>query len=315
LETIPKETAMRAVAIPEAGASPAVVDILAPSPGDGEVLVKVQASSVNGFDVAVAAGMLQGMMEHRFPVVLGKDFAGTVEAVGEGASLFAPGDRVFGVVMKPYLGDGGLGEYLVVGEQYGIARVPEGLDMSVAGVLGLAGAAALDAVEVVAPAAGELVLISGATGGVGALTLQYAIAAGADVVATARPGAEEEFVRGLGAQRVVDYAGDLERQVRAIAPDGVPAIIHLAGDGPQLAGLLAPGGRLVSTLGFGPDQHPAAVALMASPQTTTLDRVAADAASGALQVPITRTYPLEATPQALADFGGGSHQGKLAIAV
>lgn len=305
---------MRAVAIPEAGASPTVVEIPVPSPGDGEVLVKVQASSVNGFDAAVAAGMLQGMMEHRYPVVLGKDFAGVVEAVGEGASHFAPGDQVFGVVTKPYLGDGGLGEYLVVGEQFGIARVPKGLDLRVAGALGLAGTAALDAIEAVAPAAGELVLISGATGGVGALTLQYALAAGADVIATARPGAEEEFVRGLGARRVVDYAGDIEAQVRAIAPDGVPAIVHLAGGGAQLAGLLASGGRLVSTLGFGPDQHPAAVALMASPQTTTLDRLAADAASGALQVPITRTYPLEAAPQAFADFGA-PHQGKLAIAV
>jgi NADPH:quinone reductase-like Zn-dependent oxidoreductase len=121
-------------------------------------------------------------------------------------------------------------------------------------------------------------------------------------------------VRGLGARRVVDYAGDLEAQVRAIAPDGVPAIVHLAGDGAQLAGLLAARGRLVSTLGFGPDQHPDAVALMASPRMTTLDRLAADAASGHLQVPITRTYTLEATPQALADFGR-PHQGKLAIAI
>ena len=253
-------------------------------------------------------------MEHRYPVVLGKDFAGVVEALGEGASLFAPGDEVFGVVMKPYLGDGGLGEYLAVGEQYGIARVPEGLDLHVAGALGLAGTAALDSVEAVAPLAGELVLISGATGGVGALALQYALAAGADVIATARPGAEEEFVRSLGARRVVDYTGDLEVQVRAIAPDGVPAVVHLAGDGAQLAGLLSAGGRVVSTQGFGPDQHPAAVAVMASPQTTTLDRLAADAASGALRVPISRTYPLGATSQALADFGG-SHQGKLAIAV
>ena len=97
-----------------------------PEPGPGEVLVRVRASSVNGFDVAVAAGRLKGMMEHRFPVVLGKDFAGVVEALGEGATRFAPGDEVFGVVMKPYLGDGGFGEYVVVGEQYGIARVPDG---------------------------------------------------------------------------------------------------------------------------------------------------------------------------------------------
>ncbi len=154
---------MRAVAVPEAGASPAVVDIPIPSPGAGEVLVKVRASSVNGFDVAVAAGMLQGMMEHRYPVVLGKDFAGTVEAVGDGASRFAPGDEVFGVVMKPYLGDGGWGEHLVVGEQHGIAAVPAALDATQAGVLGLAGTAGLQAVETLSPLSGRKVLISGAS--------------------------------------------------------------------------------------------------------------------------------------------------------
>lgn len=305
---------MRAIAVSDYGTPPSLTDVPKPEPAPGEVLIHVSASSINGFDGAVAAGMLKGMMEHRFPVVLGKDFAGVVEALGDGASRFAVGDEVFGVVMKPYLGDGGLGEYLVVGEQYGITRVPPGLSLQDAGALGLAGAAARDSVDALAPAAGELVLISGATGGVGALTLQYALAAGADVIATARPGAEEDFVRGLGASRVVDYSGDLAAQVRAIAPDGVPAVVHLAGDGAALAGLLAPGGRIVSTLGFGPDQHPAAIAVMASPEAATLDRIAADAASGALRVPIARTYPLEATPQALADFGAGT-LGKLAVSV
>jgi NADPH:quinone reductase-like Zn-dependent oxidoreductase len=275
---------MRAIATSDYGTPPCLTDLPKPEPGLGEVLVHVRASSINGFDGAVAAGMLKGMMEHRFPVVLGKDC------------------------------DGGLGEYLVVGEQYGIARVPGGLSLQDAGALGLAGSAARDAVDAVAPAAGELVLVSGATGGVGALTLQYALAAGADVIATARSGAEEEFVRGLGATRVVDYGGDLAAQVRAIAPEGVPAIVHLVGDGAQLAGLLAPGRRIVSTLGFGRDQHPSAIAVMASPEAATLDRIAADVVSGALRVPITRTYPLEATPQALADFGAGT-LGKLAVSV
>ncbi len=305
---------MRAIAVSDYGTPPSLTELPKPEPGPGEVLIHVRASSINGFDGAVAAGMLKGMMEHRFPVVLGKDFAGIVEALGDGASRFVVGDEVFGVVMKPYLGDGGLGEYLVVGEQYGITRVPKGLNLPDAGALGLAGSAARDSVDAVAPAAGELVLISGATGGVGALTLQYALAAGADVIATARPGVDEEFVRDLGATRVVDYSGDLAAQVRAIAPDGVPAVVHLAGDAAQLAGLLAPGGRIVSTLGFGPDQHPAAIAVMASPEAATLDRIAADAASGALRVPIMRTYPLEATPQALADFGAGT-LGKLAVSV
>jgi NADPH:quinone reductase-like Zn-dependent oxidoreductase len=266
---------------------------------EGEVLIRVRTSSINGFDGAVAAGMLKGMMEHRFPVSLGKDFAGVVEALGEGASRFAVGDEVFGVVMKPYLGDGGLGEYLVVGEQYGSAKVPSGLDLQTAGALGLAGSAARDSLDALAPAAGELTLVSGATGGVGALALQYAAA---EVIATARPGAEADFVRGLGAAHVADYSGDLDAQVRAVAPDGVPAVLHLAGDPAQLTGLLGEGGRLASTLGFGPDQHPAAIAVMAGLEGATLDRLAADAASGAIRVPIAHIYPLDEAPQALADF-------------
>jgi NADPH:quinone reductase-like Zn-dependent oxidoreductase len=86
----------------------------------------------------------------------------------------------------------------------------------------------------------------------------------------------------------------------------------LSVDAEQLTGLLAAGGRMASTLGFGPEQHPAATAVMADPNPVTLDRLAADAASGALRVPITRTYSLDQAPQALADFTAGS-LGKLAI--
>jgi NADPH:quinone reductase-like Zn-dependent oxidoreductase len=305
---------MRAIAVSEYGAPPALTDVPQPQPGPGEVLVRVRASSVNGFDAAVAAGMLKGMMEHRFPVVLGKDFAGTVEALGAGAARFAVGDQVFGVVMKPFLGDGGWGEHLAVDEQFGIARVPHGVDLQVAGALGLAGTAARNAIDALAPVAGELVLISGATGGVGALAVQYAVAAGAAVIATARGGAQDEFVRGLGASHVVDYTGDLHAQVRAVAPAGVPAVVHLAGDGRELAGLLAEGGRLVSTLGYGSDGDPAAVAVMASPDAATLEQLAADVAGGALRVPIAHSYALAEVPQALADFAA-PHAGKLALTV
>src|SRR4051812_50172226 len=100
---------MKAVVTTEQGARPEVTDVPKPQPGAGEVLVKVQASSVNGFDLSVAGGHVVGMMEHRFPVVLGKDFAGTVEAVGNGVTRFQPGDKGFGVGTKAYLGDGGVG--------------------------------------------------------------------------------------------------------------------------------------------------------------------------------------------------------------
>ena len=305
---------MRAVVVSEPGAKPAPTEVPTPQPGAGEVLVRVQASSVNGFDLSVAAGHVVGMMEHRYPLVLGKDFAGTVEAVGDAVTRFAVGDTVFGVVTKPYLGDGGFGEYVTVPEQIGITTLPEAADVAAAGALGLAGTAAADALDAVAPQHGETVLISGATGGVGAIAIQYAAAAGARVIATARPGAETEFVRGLGATDVVDYTGDLPAQVRAITPGGVDVAVHLAGDGATVAGLLTEKGRLASTIGFGADQHPAATFIMANPTADTLDRLAADLAAGRLTVPVARSYPLADVPAAFADFATGT-LGKIAIVV
>jgi NADPH:quinone reductase-like Zn-dependent oxidoreductase len=305
---------MRAVVIAEPGAKPQTAEVPTPQPGAGEVLVRVQASSVNGFDLSVAGGHLAGMMEHRYPVVLGKDFAGTVESVGDEVTRFAAGDRVFGVVTKPFLGDGGFGEYVTVPEQIGIAKLPEGVDVTAAGGLGLAGTAAVDALDAAVPQAGETVLISGATGGVGAIAIQYAAAAGARVIATARPGEEADFVRGLGAHEVVDHTGDLPAQVRQASPDGVDVIVHLAGDGATLAGLLTEKGRIASTIGFGPDQHPAATFIMANPVPGTLDRLAGDLAAGRLTVPIEHTYPLDEAPAAFADFAGGT-RGKITITI
>ena len=246
---------VRAVTLDSVPAAPVVSEVDTPRPEAGELLVKVAASSVNGFDVATAAGYVQGVMEHRFPLVVGKDFAGTVEALGEGVDNFAVGDAVFGVVTKPFVGAGSLAQYVTVSAASGVAAVPEGLSVQDAGALGLAGAAALDSVNALALDKGETLLISGATGGVGALAVQIAGARGARVIATARPGAEADFVTALTDADVhpVDYTTDLEAQVRALAPTGVDAVLHLAGDAAQLTGLLRPGGRLASTLGFGPD--------------------------------------------------------------
>jgi NADPH:quinone reductase-like Zn-dependent oxidoreductase len=305
---------MKAVVTTEQGAKPEVAEVAKPEPDAGEVLVKVQASSINGFDLSVAGGHVVGMMEHRFPVVLGKDFAGTVEAVGAGVTRFAAGDKVFGVVTKAYLGDGGFGEYVTVPEAVGIAELPPGVDVVAAGAVGLAGTAAVDALDAVGPQAGETVLISGATGGVGAIAIQLAVAAGAKVIATAKPGEEADFVRGLGAQEVVDHTGDLPAQVRQASPGGVDVIVHLAGDGSALAGLLTEKGRIASTIGYGADQHPAATFVMANPTPATLERLAADLAAGRLSVPVERTFALAEVPAAFAEFAGGT-RGKIAVTV
>lgn len=151
-----------------------------------------------------------------------------------------PGDVVFGVVTKPALGDGAFGEY-VTAPVAGTAWVPAGLDLAVAGALGLAGTAALAAVDAVAPLPGQTVLVSGATGGVGAFAVQLAAARGAYVISTARPGEDDDaFLRDLGAHHTVDHTGDVPAAVAALRPDGIHAVVHLAGDGLDLADMLVP---------------------------------------------------------------------------
>ncbi|MDO0937301.1 NADP-dependent oxidoreductase [Streptomyces sp. DG2A-72] len=308
---------MRAVTIDDFGATPTVTETAKPEPGPGEILVRVRASSLNGFDGAVIYGVFKDMLEHKFPITLGKDFAGTVEAVGEGVAR-AAGERVFGVVMKPVVCEGSFAEYVVVADGYGIAALPEAVDFAQAGALGLAGTAAVDVIDAIAPKAGETVLVSGATGGVGAYAVQLAQATGATVLATAKPGEEADFVRGLGAAHVVDYTGDLTAQVRAIAPEGVTTAVHLVGDPLQLADLLAPGGRIASTLGFGPeaagDRDITVTSVMANPDTATLERLAGAVADGTMKVSLAQTFPLDAVDRAVGAFGAGT-VGKIGISV
>src|SRR5215813_1847193 len=123
---------MRAVAIDSFGQTPAVHELPLPEPGPGELLVRVQSSSVNGFDLAVASGMIKDLMPHAFPLVLGRDFAGIVEATGADVSGFSVGDVVFGVVLKPVLQDGAFGEYVTVSESFGVTKVPDGVGITLA---------------------------------------------------------------------------------------------------------------------------------------------------------------------------------------
>ena len=308
---------MKAIATTDFGAPPTLVEIPAPEPAEGEILVRVTSSSINGFDLSVARGRLKGMMEHRFPVVLGKDFAGTVESTGAGVDGFAEGDTAFGVVMKPELGDGSFGERVATPAAFA-ARVPDGLDAATAGALGLAGTAAHDAVEAVELQQGETVLVSGATGGVGIIAVQLLKARGAHVIATASTDEEIAFVKEHGADDVVDYRGNLGAAVGEKQRHGVEAVLHFAGDGAALAALLTSGGRIASTLGLTREQlgrdDVTLTPIMANPVTATLTKLADVAAAGAIRVPVTRTYRLEDVPQGLAEFAAGT-LGKLAVRI
>jgi NADPH:quinone reductase-like Zn-dependent oxidoreductase len=217
---------MRALILESFDAPLKVAEVEQPEPAEGEVRVRVRTSSINGFDVFVASGMARAYTEYRFPVVIGKDFAGTVDAVGEGVTQYAVGEPVFGVVSKPDLHDGAYGEFVTVTVSLGLAKLPDGVPFESAGAVGLAGTAALDSLDSAEVSGSDTVLVSGATGGVGAFAVQLAKGRGARVIATARGDHEAAFVRDLGADAAVDYEGDLAAAVREEASDGVDVVIH-----------------------------------------------------------------------------------------
>jgi NADPH:quinone reductase-like Zn-dependent oxidoreductase len=307
---------MRAVVTENYGAAPTLIELPTPSAGPGEIRVKISHASLNGFDNALAAGYLQGLMEHAFPVVLGRDYAGAVDQVGEGVTGYAVGDRVFGVVLTQPLHAGSFAEYVVIPEDHNVAPVPDGVELSTAGVLGLAGASALACLDAVKLGPADTVLVSGATGGVGAATLQLAGSSGATVIATAAGAAAIDHVSALGADYVVDHTGDLAEQVRALAPGGLSVVLHYAGDPVGLADLLGTGGRFASLLSVGPEQlgdrEITTIPVYATPHRAVLDVLADHVARGRLRMPVQHTYGLADVPQAFVDFNTGK-LGKLAV--
>jgi NADPH:quinone reductase len=306
---------MRALAMTGFDAAPTLTDLEVPEPADGEIRVRVRAASVNGFDLAVAAGYTRDYMEHRFPLVLGKDFAGEVDALGGDVTGYAVGDRVFGSVTKPYVGDGSFAEYVTVPTTVGLAPLPESISFTDAAALGLAGAAAHGIIDAAALQPDQTMLVVGATGGVGNQVVQLAAAAGARVIATAHTDAERELVTRLGAQATVDHTGDLASQVRAIAPDGVNVLAHLAGD-PGVVELVRDGGRFLSTLLQSPDQLPSqtvtVVPVYANPTREVLDRVSHGLAGGDTTVTVQQVFPLDQAQAALDTFAQGT-LGKVVI--
>ena len=298
---------MRALAFRSRGDKLAVQDIPATDPGPGQVQVAVEAASINGIDAAVAAGYLWDMLPATFPVVLGRDLGGSVAAAGEGVTGFAPGDLVAGVITGMTLGPGTIAELVTVNAGILTAQ-PAGMSSVQAAGAGLAAVTAHDLIAALALTEANVVLVSGATGGVGAYAVQMASAVRALVLATARPGEASDFVRGLGADAAIDYTGDLAAAVRAAAPEGVTAVVHAAGDVTALAALLKPGDRLVSALGATAEQAGrddiTVTGVMAVAEPEKFAGLLASVAAGTLRVPVARTYPLDQAAQALADFSG-----------
>jgi NADPH2:quinone reductase len=135
------------------------------------------------------------------------------------------------------------------------------------------------------------------------------------VIASAHTDAERELVTRLGADATVDHTGDLSAQIRQIAPNGVDAVAHLAGD-PSAVAVIRDGGRFVSTLGQSPDQVPtqtaSVVPVYANSTREILDELAHTVATGQITVTVQQVFTLQQAPAALAAFGQGT-LGKLVI--
>jgi NADPH2:quinone reductase len=307
---------MKAIAISAFKQTPDFLEIPAPQPGEGEVIVDVEFASVNGMDLMTWQGFVEGMMPYEFPITLGRDFSGTVSALGAGVDSYKIGDSVFGMYMAMPIHVGAFAPQIRV-PVTSIAKRPDGVDAQVAGALSLAGGAAKLAVDAAEPKSGETALISGATGGVGAIAIQLLKAKGVHVIATAKPD-QAAFVTEYGADEVVDFNGDLAAAVGENHPEGVDILLHFAGNGAELVKLLKSGGRAASLLGLGFQpvgrDDVTAKPVMTIPSPELLHSLGAAVANGELRVPITKTYPLADVSQAMTDFSAGA-LGKLSIAV
>jgi NADPH2:quinone reductase len=206
---------MKAFALESSEGPARTIDIPKPEVGEAGALIAVKAASVNGIDVYQATGALAGMIEHAFPTVVGRDFAGVVESVGPGFRGFAVGNEVLGFIPTiPPLKRGTFAEYIGVGPALVLARKPAGLGFRQAAALPLAGSAALDLLEAVAAKNDDVVLIVGATGGVGSFAVQLAAQRGLTVIATALPD-QREYVRQLGAAETrTPLVSNVDRQGR-----------------------------------------------------------------------------------------------------
>jgi NADPH2:quinone reductase len=310
-----ERTTMRAFTLDDFGAQPTLRDdITEPRPGDNELLVRVHASSVNGVDVFIAAGGLKEMVEHAFPVTLGRDFAGVVEQVGAAVGRFRVGAEVFGFLphADPTVREGSWAELITVPEDMSVATKPRNVDFDHAGVAPLAAITALAAFDALAPAQGKAILVVGATGGVGSFFVQLAAGAGAHVIAPAFA-EDHDYLRRLGVSAFVDRDGDVAAAVREPHPDGVDAILDLVSPTPDTS-LLKDGGRLASPLGAAGEAS-GRFNLMAQGTPANLQRLAELLESGTLRVPIQRSYRLEQAAEALQALPSTHTVGKLSVAL
>jgi NADPH:quinone reductase-like Zn-dependent oxidoreductase len=288
----------------------------APDPvaGAGEVVVDIHAASVNGADPKVRRGKGRYQLD-KFPHILGRDFSGVVSQVGPGVSDFKIGDAVFGVLDGGH--EGTYAEKLAIKAAI-IAKKPDRLSHIEAAALGLISLTALTAIEDTAKLKrGETILIQGGAGGVAGFAVQLAKSIGATVITTASA-ANHSYVRGLGADRVIDYN---KEDFTAIGP--VCDVVFDTVGGGVRAGcytVLKAGGRLVwiapAPEGFEPPrQDVKTLRPDVKRDRAHLERMLALVESGAVKSPEITTYKLADAARAHEISEARHLRGKLVLVI
>lgn len=282
-----------------------------PVAGAGEILVKVAAAAVNPVDAKARRGVMDLFMPLRFPARIGGDVSGTVEAVGEGVTGFAVGDRVMGM-LNPFA-EGSYGEKIAA-PAAAFAKVPAGLDLVDAAALPTGVLTGLQLIEDgLQPKAGDRVLVVGAGGSVGRAAVYAAVARGAQVIAGVR-GRSRAAVADLPVAAVVDL--DDAAAVAAAGPfDGIADTVG-GRVAERLCDRLRPGAALASVAAPPPVPEDAAIPVIpvwVGFNAERLTRFAEAVAQGRYQVPIAHRLPLAQAAQAHALLEAGGVNGKILL--
>jgi NADPH:quinone reductase-like Zn-dependent oxidoreductase len=288
-----------------------VVDVAAPVAGEGQVVVRVEAAGINPGEAAIRSGALRELWPATFPSGEGSDLAGVVTEVGPGVDGVSVGDEVIGYTDER----ASHAELVAVGAEHLTPR-PAAVPWEVAGSLYVVGATAYAAVRAVGLGEGDVVVVSGAAGGVGTLVVQLARNAGATVVGLASED-HHDWLREHGALPVT-YGDGVAERIREAAGGRVDAFIDLFGSGyVELAIELGIAPERIDTIAdpTAPERHPG-VKLdgnMAGASPATLAELARLIAEGRLEVPIARVYPLAEVREAYTELERRHTLGKIVL--
>ena len=287
-----------------------------PEPGEGQVLVAVEAAGVNPFDIKVREGAVPLPEGTDFPATLGGDVAGVVAGLGDGVIGYEIGQAVYGQA-GALSGQGSFAEFTVV-KAGQLAPRPKGVDSITAAALPLVGVSAYQAlVDHMGLQAGQRILIHGGAGGIGSMAIQLAKHLGAYVITTARA-EDHDFTKQLGADEMIDYqTQDFSR----LASD-LDAVFDTVGGETNVKSytVLKPGGTLVSMVAPPNDKlaDKYKINYISQFTRTTAERLAKLAElteQGVLKVNIDKVFPLKETAEALEYLKTGHPRGKVVIKV